>query len=70
MVGCVATPLFQFDITKEAVVVVVVSTTGDGEAPDTVSKYASLTGLALYLCKKFNPCQLSCIGSLVAEHSV
>ena len=29
----------QFDITKEPVVVVVVSTTGDGEPPETVSKY-------------------------------
>ena len=28
----------QFDLTKEPVVVVVVSTTGEGEAPDTVSK--------------------------------
>ena len=26
-------------MTKEPVVVIVVSTTGDGEAPDTVSKY-------------------------------
>jgi sulfite reductase alpha subunit-like flavoprotein len=29
----------EFDVTKEPVVVIVVSTTGDGEAPDTVSKF-------------------------------
>lgn len=36
---------FQFDITKEPVVVVIVSTTGDGEPPDTVSKYAAKYGV-------------------------
>ncbi|CAI8056211.1 Methionine synthase reductase [Geodia barretti] len=29
----------EFDVTEEPVVVIVVSTTGDGEAPDTVSKF-------------------------------
>lgn len=38
-IHCISQSEKKFDLPKEPVVVIVVSTTGDGEAPDTVSKF-------------------------------